>query len=147
MVKVIYFYYVSIVIENYQRGVDWNITKNNYSREFYTGDHPVIIYNPFSNEKMIKGYGIQAFKAPGVEIFFPLTPKLCLIIFDKKVSEYEDDSLERSVIRKELDWINMQIIVESYRFIFTKSNDFQFVRQVLKKYPELKNKSRNRIYN
>ena len=126
--------------------LEWNITKNNFKREFYTGDHPVIIYNPYSDEKMISGYGIQALKSPGVEIFFPLTPKLCLIIYDKRVSEYKDVSSVRDVKREELDWINIQIIAESYRFIFTKGNDFQFVKQVLKEYPELKNINRNRIY-
>lgn len=126
--------------------LDWNITKNNFKREFFTGDHPVIIYNPYSDEKIIKGYGIQAFKSPGVEIFFPLTPKLCLIIYDKRVSGYKDVSSERNVKKKELDWINTQIIAESYRLIFTKGNDFQFVKQVLKDYSELKNINRNRIY-
>lgn len=126
--------------------LDWNITKNKFKREFYTSDHPVILYNPYSNEKIIKGYGIQAFKAPGVEIFFPLTPKLCLIIYDKRISNYKHVSSERYVKREELDWINTQIIAESYRLIFTKRNDFQFVKKVLKEYPELKNISRNRIY-
>lgn len=126
--------------------LDWNITKNDFKREFYTGDHPVIIYNPYSDEKMIKGYGIQAFKSQGVEIFFPLTPKLCLIIYDKRVSEYKNVSSVRGVKKEELDWINTQIIAESYRLIFTKRNDFQFVKQVLREYPELKNINRNRIY-
>ena len=126
--------------------LDWNLTKNKFKREFYTSDHPVIINNPYSDGKMIKGYGIQAFKSPGVEIFFPLTPKLCLIIYDKRVSEYKDVSFERNVKKEELDWINTQIIAESYRLIFTKGNDFQFVKQVLREYPELKNINRNRIY-
>ena len=126
--------------------LEWNITKNRFKREFYTSDHPVFIYSPYSNEKMIRGYGIQAFKAPGVEIFFPLTPKLCLIIYDKIVSKCKDVSSERYFKKEELDWINTQIIAESYRLIFTKGNDFQFVKQVLKEYPELKNIKRNRIY-
>jgi len=100
--------------------LDWNLTKNKFKREFYTGDHPVIINNPYSDEKMIKGYGIQAFKSPGVEIFFPLTPKLCLVIYDKRVSDYKDVSSERNVKKEELNWINTQIVADSYRLIFTK---------------------------
>ena len=38
----------------------------------------------------------------------------------------------REAVREELDWINTQIIAESYRLIFTKRNDFQFVKQVLR---------------
>ncbi|MFX1365140.1 MAG: hypothetical protein ACFFCE_17935 [Promethearchaeota archaeon] len=67
-------------------------------------------------------------------------------IIEKKNLEYNYVPSERFVKQEELDWINMQIVAESYRLIFTKRNDFQFVKQILKKFPELKNIERNRIF-
>lgn len=126
--------------------LEWNLSKDSFKQEFYSSDHPVVLYNPMVTEKMIKGYGLQAFKSPGVEIFFPLTPRLCLIIYEKNISEYNKVPSKRYVTKEELNWINTQIIAESYRHIYAKSNDFQFVKQVLQKFPELKKINRNRIF-
>ena len=81
--------------------LEWNLSENNFKTEFYTSDHPVVIYNPTRDEKMIKGYGLQAFKSPGLEIFFPLTPKLCLIIYEKEISDYKHVASQRYVEREE----------------------------------------------
>lgn len=122
------------------------LTKNNLSKEFYTTDHPIFIYNPIYEENRIIGYGSDSYRAEGVEIYFPLTPNLCLILFDKTRSDYRNVPSERFVKENELDWINTQIIANSHRTVFTRTNDFQFVKDCLKKYPELKDPIRNRIF-
>lgn len=125
----------------------WTLLKNDLKRELYTSDHPVFVYNPpIEGEKMIRGYGSKSYTTSGVEIYFPLTPRLCLVIFDKENSYYKNSALKRRVIQKELDWINTQIIAMAHRTVFTKSNDFQFVRECIIKYPELKDLDRKRIY-
>ncbi len=125
----------------------WTLLKNDLRREFYTSDHPVFVYNPpIKGEKMIRGYGSKVYTTNGVEIYFPLTPRLCLVIYDKKNSYYKNSALKRRVIQKELDWINTQIIAMAHRTVFTKNNDFQFVRECLIKYPELKDSDRKRLY-
>ena len=133
-------------IIGYIMNLGWNLTKNNLTKEFYTSDHPIVIYNPISNGDKIIGYGSNSYRATGVEIYFPLTPNTCLVLFDKTISDYRDLSSERIVIEKELDWINTQIIANSHRTVFTKSNDFQFVKKCLDKYPELRDPDRNRIF-
>ncbi|MBA7652305.1 hypothetical protein ES703_60135 [subsurface metagenome] len=127
--------------------LDWILVKNNLKLEFYTSDHPVMVWNPPPSEDgVIQGYGVQSYNADGVEIYFPLTPRLCLVLFDGKVSEYKDFRLTKEVIQEELDWINTQIIAMAHRTVFTKNNDFQFVRKRIKDVPELKDPNRNRLY-
>lgn len=121
--------------------------KNNLKLEFYTSDHPVMVWNPPSKEYgAIWSFGFQAYNAEGVEIYFPLKPKLCLLFFDNEVSEYRKFKFYRKVIQDELDWINTQIIAMAYRMVFGRLNDFQNVKNCIKRYPELKDINRNRLY-
>lgn len=133
-------------IINFISQLGWNLTKNSLSSEFYTSDHPIVVTNPIYVEGQIKGYGSNSYRAEGVEIYFPLTPRLCLILYDEKKSEYRKVNSERLVIEKELAWINTQIIAKAHRLVFTKNNDFQFVKDILVKYPELSDPYRERIY-
>ena len=133
-------------IIGYILDLGWNLTKNNLAKEFYTSDHPIVIYNPIYSGNTIIGYGSISYRAEGVEIYFPLTPNLCLILFDKEKSDYRNVPPKRNVIEKELNWINTQIIANSHRTVFTRKNDFQFVKECLKKYPELKDPNQNRIF-
>jgi len=67
-------------------------------------------------------------------------------LFDGRVSKYKNFRLTKEVIQEELDWINTQIIAMAHRTVFTKSNDFQFVRKRIKEYPEIKDPNRMRLY-
>ncbi len=49
---------------------------------FITSDNPVCLYNPFM-EKM--NYPLNGLGARGAIIYFPLSPKLALLIYDDKV--------------------------------------------------------------
>lgn len=127
--------------------LDWILVKNNLKSEFYTSDHPVMVWNPPPSEDVvIQGYGFQSYNADGVEIYFPLTPRLCLVLFDGNVSDYRHFKFQKDIIQKELEWINTQIIAMAHRTVFTKSNDFQFVRKRIKEYPEIKDPNRMRLY-
>jgi len=126
--------------------LDWTLLKNDLKREFYTSDHLVFVYNsPIKANEMIRGFGMESYSAEGVEIFFPLTPRLCLLLYDKEKSEYKNCGLERLVNQGELDWINTQVIAMAHRTVFTKNNDFQFIRKCIKEYPELKDTNRSRL--
>ncbi len=135
----------SKIIE-YISDLEWNLTRNNLSKEFYTSDHPVVVFNPIYSGNTIVGYGSASYRAEGVEIFFPLSPKLCLILYDPNKSEYRKVKPERLVREDELKWINTQIIAMAHRTVFARTNDFQFVKKCLDDYPELKDPNRNRIF-
>ena len=127
--------------------LDWILLKNTLKLEFYTSDHPVMVWNPPLNEDVvIQGYGSQSYNAEGVEIYFPLGPRLCLVMFDGNVSDYRNFKIQKDINQKELDWINTQIIAMAHRTVFTKNNDFQFVRKRIKEYPEFKDPNRMRLY-
>ena len=134
---------IEVIIKIAELG--WILLKDSLKREFYTSDHPVYVHNPLIEGKnLIRGYGMESYTAESVEIYFPLTPRLCLLLFDKTNSEYKNCGLIRQVNQGELDWINTQVIAMAHRTVFTKSNDFKFVRDCVKKHPELKNPNRRR---
>ena len=127
--------------------LDWILVSNNLKTEFYASDHPIMVWNPQASEDVeIHGYGFKSYNADGVEIYFPLTPKLCLVLFDGNLSDYKQHGFQKEVIQKELNWINTQIIAMAHRTIFSKGNDFQFVRNKIKEFPEFKDPNRNRLY-
>ncbi len=133
------------VIEKMSK-LGWILLRNNLTREFYTSDHPVFVYNPpIKANETIRGFGMASYTAKGVEIYFPLTPQLCLILFDKDISDYGNFGLSKYIIQGELDWINTQIVAMAHRMVFAKRNDFQFVRECIKKFPELKDPNRTRL--
>ncbi|MFX1478636.1 MAG: DUF4238 domain-containing protein [Promethearchaeota archaeon] len=134
-------------IIEYISELEWNLTKSDSSKEFYTSDHPVFVINPIYDEKgTIVGYGSSSYRAEGVEIYFPLSPKLCLILYDRERSDYRRVKPERFVKKDELIWINTQLIAMAHRTIFSRTNDFQFVKSVLDKFPELKDPERDRTF-
>ena len=126
----------------------WILLKNDLKREFYTSDHPVRMHIPSVNKELvIKGFGSQIYTAKGVEIFLPLTPRFCLVMYDKEISEYRHFGISRRVNQGELDFINRQIIEIAHRTVFTRTNDFKFVRDCVKEYEDLKDPNRFRIIN
>ncbi|MHA1456668.1 MAG: DUF4238 domain-containing protein [Promethearchaeota archaeon] len=126
--------------------LNWKIMKNQNKIEFYSSDHPIFIYDPDSDGKTIKGYGTYAFQTPRVEMYFPLTPNLCLIMLGKDSLNYNTKKTELYVQSDDLEWINRQIVAESYQYIFSKNNSFEYVKKVLELYPELKEVNRSRVY-
>ena len=125
--------------------LNWELLINNNEFEFYTSDHPVFLYEPESDGKTIKGYGIYAFQTPKVEMYFPLSPRLCLAMVGKESVKFSSGS-DNNIEFEELEWINRQIIAEAYQFIFSKNNTFDYVKRILDLCPELKKIDRNRIY-
>ena len=53
---------------------------NRTSRPFVFGDAPVVLYNGLYRDVRLRG--VLGFDAPGLLVFFPLSPKLCLLLLD-----------------------------------------------------------------
>ena len=66
------------------------------------------------------------------------------MLFDKNTLDYRTFGISKDVIQPELDFINLQIIAKVHRTIFTKNNDFQFVREMIKKFRKFGNLNRSR---
>ncbi len=85
---------------------------------FYTSDHPICHYS-VSEEKDMK-------------VLFPITPELCLMFTNDKEWESIHPSHYGRINQKFVQVVNERIVEKSYRFIFSRNNDFAFVKRILK---------------
>ncbi len=112
--------------------------KNSSNADFYTSDHPVCRYNHYMLDShgqiTIKGIG---YNSEGIQIFYPLTPKLCLVFEDAVIYDmYEDVAL---VDHEFVNFVNARIIQNSKQWIYSQKDNFKYVDDYLQKYPHFKN--------
>lgn len=84
---------------------------------FYTSDHPICHYS-LSEEKDMK-------------IIFPITPELCLMFTNDKGWETMHPSHIVAINKKFIRMVNERTIMKANRFVFSKTNDFEYVERVL----------------
>ena len=60
------------------------IVINNSKWPFLTSDHPVVLYNQFLERKGKQG-GHTGLKTKGLQVFFPLSPRVLLMYYDRNV--------------------------------------------------------------
>ena len=95
--------------------------------KFYTSDNPIILYNDDYNLSInqnyidtqkkpnAKIYGIRrphGLMEPGIQLYFPMTPKLCILIFHPQPSQRLLNPVE----------INKEILIQCYQNILSSSN-------------------------
>jgi len=112
--------------------------KNSSNTNFYTSDHPVCRYNHYMLNSLgritIKGIG---YNSEGIQIFYPLNPKLCLVFEDAVIYDmYEDVTV---VDHKFVDFMNARIIQNSKQWIYSQTDNFRYVDDYLREYPHFKN--------
>jgi len=124
--------------------------------DFWTSDNPVILQNTFPA-------GRPALAAPGVEIYHPLTPHLCLAFLCPSIREILTESVDpkhprpepkdplmRSLLRSLQEdsplsvsstypeFLNSLQIGHSSRFLYSRSDNFEVAEQVLTDHPQLR---------
>ncbi|AXV37990.1 MAG: hypothetical protein CIT01_07150 [Methanobacterium sp. BRmetb2] len=129
----------------------WILLENNTDFPFWTSDNPVARYNPLD----LSPYGNLGVASWGIQIYFPLNTKLCLCLLDperyrtynnlEKV-KFKDinqniKNAEKSIIEDidEIEFINGLQIIESYRQIFSKFDNFSLAKKMIKENPNMKN--------
>ncbi|MBD3211145.1 MAG: DUF4238 domain-containing protein [Candidatus Lokiarchaeota archaeon] len=117
--------------------LELRIIKNISSIDFITSDHPVSRYNEYLHRKFeqipIEGLG---YDSKGIQIFYPLAPKLCLLFEDKNIYPVDNNLLTAD--QKFANFINAKIIQHSYRWLYSRYNNFKFIKVYLDKYPHFK---------
>ncbi len=108
--------------------------KNSSKVNFYTSDHPVCRYNQYMMDTFrhitTKGIG---YNSEGIQFFYPLTPKLCLVFEDEeKYRMYEDVTV---VDHEFVNFVNARIIQNSKQWIYSKNDNFDFADDYLGDYP------------
>ncbi len=113
----------------------WVIYVNKTDYPFYTSDNPVATI-PHKFDKYMS-YG--GFASEGVEIVFPISPKLLLAMYEKET--YKDKLQDRKYIvlssKNQIDYFNCQQVYHSYRCVFSGKNNFDIAEKMCKENPEL----------
>ena len=117
----------------------WILIENKTKMLFWTSDHPINRFNPIKNPLGNLGY-----LSRGIQIFFPLTPRLSLCLCDLvEYFTYPDKS--RTFNIDNIIFQNHLQVRRSTRFVFSQDDDFSLAEKILKYEPSLKYANRKRI--
>lgn len=134
---------------------EWRIIKARNLDYFLTSDNPVIFNNTYYIQQKRKGNDFikkqieqikkmanlnegssyiefisphpeRALRQKGVEIYLPISPNICICIYDKQ------DNVKPLSLKK----INKEIVLQANEYIFSHKKNFSFVEKILKKSPE-----------
>lgn len=116
---------------------------NSTDRSFLLSDNPLVKFNQFSIERKYyeRGYGIGNV---GIQLFFPITDKLCVCLFDSNTYTFSgtQNSLLDISKGKIIDEMNKLSYLSSYKYVFFRQTVLQTYIKFLSKTD--KSKSRNK---
>lgn len=96
---------------------------NNTDRYFITSDNPLVRYNLMYIRKKyrLRGYGLGNM---GIQLFYPITPRLCICIFDNVLYKHKEDEQGNIIVNKGryIDELNKLIYLNSYETLFFNGN-------------------------
>jgi len=114
---------------NFYLDNNWKLISSEHMM-FYTSDNPIILYNnsfepiidrdyidtlKTANSKIFGTNRTRGLKEPGIQLYFPITPKLCLLI-------YNSQNEQRLLTPVE---INEQILLQCYQNILSSNNEIR----------------------
>jgi len=110
---------------------------NRSRHNFYTSDHPVCRYNEYmqNHYNLIPSDGI-AYDSKGIQLFYPLTPKLCLLFEDAKT--YKKYNKVELAGKEFAEFVNTRLIQNSTQWLYSKDNNFEYAEAYLREYPHFK---------
>lgn len=120
-------------------GMKWILIENKTRMLLWTSDHPINRYNPIEDR-----IGNLGFLSRGIQIFFPLTPRLGICLCD--LVEYFRYPERMSTT--DMDNIRFQNHLQTKwatRFIFSQDDDFSLAEEILREQPSLRNIARERV--
>ena len=85
----------------------------------------------------------RGFASPGIEIWMPLTPKLALLLCDKR--EMVDPSAGHFLTRENIAFLNSLQVEEATRYLIAPRNDFSLAENMIKRDPNLARRDRSRF--
>jgi len=118
----------------------WILMKNKTSTPFWTSDNPVTPYNPID----FSPFGNLGLKNRGIQLYFPLTPNLILLICDPETYGFLPSFLYADDKNYVIFQNSLQVFW-STRHIFSIDNDFSLANKVLEEHPEYKDINRKRM--
>jgi hypothetical protein len=115
----------------------WILLKNETTMPYWTSDHPITLYNPV-NQPFNLGL-----LCTGIQIRFPLNPKLCLCLCDPNLYCFYPDNLKAENVQNIIFQNSLQFIY-SKRHIFSNNNDFSLAEKMINKNRLKKDNNKNK---
>ena len=119
--------------------------------EFYTNDHPILFYSKHIL-KDDEGMAFLDIHDSQTQIYYPLSPKLCLNFYNGKIfSDYRQNypNMKKELYKSdvnEVNLINKLVTHEAYRMIFSKSGRFKISQSYLDQNPKFRDINLRRFY-
>ncbi|RUT43271.1 DUF4238 domain-containing protein [Paenibacillus anaericanus] len=92
---------------------------NKTDRQFITSDNPLVRYNLMYIRRNyhLRGYGLGNM---GIQLFFPISPNLCICIFDHILYDCSVDTNGNIIVNrgKQIDELNKLVYLNSYKTLF-----------------------------
>lgn len=121
----------------------WLFGVNKTAQDLWLSDHPVV-REAVIKQKRSSGRGLLS---PGVQVHFPISPKLELLICDPAFYE-EAKILDGTVIETTEDDVRRSNLVQvehAYRFIFGCTSNFEAARELCSNNPSLRQCNKERF--
>ena len=116
----------------------WVLGINRTGKKFYTSDNPIGRHgHRESVPKFISNVGLDS---PGVEIFFPLSPDVILVMTDGRYHTHMLEKENRYVeINKEsiVDYYNSILVMQAERSVISCDGDFALIKKIKERKPEV----------
>ena len=114
----------------------WLLLKNKTTQPFFTSDNPIgtaeHVHNPYM--------AMSGVSSEGVEIYFPLSPDLMLVMFEKTYHSNMMSKNYRIVEIDDLDMIddyNSRCVMNGSRCVFSQTDDFSIIKKMKAKRPDV----------
>lgn len=106
--------------------LQWLLVEASDGQEFITSDAPVVLYNQFFND--VKHGSNTGVATKGLQIFFPLSPKLMLVLYDDDVYRTETTPKNTVLVKKipdaDIVEINKLQFVSAYENFYFYNDTF-----------------------
>ena len=122
----------------------WLVGVNNTDVPLYTSDNPFVRKTNVPDPSRGGGCGIGS---RGIEIAFPLSPKILLMLFDR-TAFYKSMHLDKTIIplmTEDVERYNSLQVMQSHKHIFSSIDNFSLASHICQKLPSICQPNRQRI--
>ncbi|MCK9313937.1 MAG: DUF4238 domain-containing protein [Methanocorpusculum sp.] len=113
------------------RDLEYLCIINESNTDIITTDSPVVLYNQFCTFRNTTQN--QTFSALGLQLFIPLSPKMCICLFDKNVYKISGISQVGTITiqsDEEINKLNTLLALNAFQFIYSKKSSKDYLEKI-----------------
>lgn len=103
---------------------------NKTKDEFISSDSPVVRYNQFFEYKKYIESGL-GFNNLGLQLFLPISSKICMIIYDSKIYQLNKSSSTNIINEKDIFSINKLQCLNCLENLYFMNTDVEYIKKLL----------------